>query len=300
MSHKPHIAVCVCTYKRPALLARALEALGCQETDDRFAYSIVVVDNDRQRSAEPIVSEFADRSAIASKYCVEPRQNIALARNMAVANADGTFVAFIDDDEFPIPRWLTTLFDACIRFDADGVLGPVKPHFDQQPPRWLVAGRFYDRPTYPTGLVIDGKKGRTGNVLLRRHLFDEDPQPFRPQFLSGEDQDFFARMIGKGHLFVWCNEALAYEVVPPMRWKRRFILKRALLSGATAPLERTFGARHVVKSLIAVPLYLALLPLALLLGQGTFMTFMTKLCDHAGKLLAIAGIEPIDAPYVTE
>ena len=38
------------------------------------------------------------------KYCVEPRQNIALARNKALQNAEGDLIAFIDDDEFPDGR----------------------------------------------------------------------------------------------------------------------------------------------------------------------------------------------------
>ena len=58
-------------------------------------------------------------------------------------------------------------------------------------------------------------------------------QPFNPEFRQGEDQDFFRRMIDHGHVFIWCNEAVAYEVVPPIRWKRTFMLKRALLRGAS-------------------------------------------------------------------
>ena len=37
--------------------------------------------------------------------------------------------------------------------------------------------------------------------------------------------------IEQGHYFVWCNEAPVYETVPPERWKKSVILKRALLRG---------------------------------------------------------------------
>src|SRR5258708_7195565 len=179
---QPHISVCICTYKRPDFLKRLLEELGGQDTDGLFTYSIVIADNDHLRSAEFAVTEFAASSRIPVKYCVEPRQNIALARNKAVLNATGDFVAFIDDDEFPTKRWLLTLFKACLEYDVDGLLGPVKPHFDEEPPKWVVKGKFYDRPTYPTGLVIDRRKGRTGNVLLKKHIFTADAPPFRPEF----------------------------------------------------------------------------------------------------------------------
>jgi len=295
-----HISVCLCTYKRAHFLKRLLRELGSQDASGLFTYSIVVADNDHLRSAETVVLDFAATSTIPVRYCVEPRQNIALARNKAIENADGDFIAFIDDDEFPTNRWLLVLFKACRDYDVDGVLGPVKPHFDEEPPKWVVKGKFYERPSYPTGFVINWRKGRTGNVLLKKSLFISDAQPFRPQFLTGEDQDFFRRMIEKGHVFVWCNEAVAYEVVPRIRWKRTFMLRRALLRGATSVVHPTFGKRDIAISVVAVPAYAGALPIALVLGHRWFMICLVKLFDHLGKLLALMGINPIAEPYVTD
>jgi succinoglycan biosynthesis protein ExoM len=300
ISSAPHVSVCICTYQRLSLLRRLLDALRNQDTQGAFTYSVVVVDNDKLRSAEGVVSGFADASGIAIKYCVEPRQNIALARNMAIETVQGDYVAFIDDDEFPTNRWLLTLFEARERFGVDGALGPVKPHFDSAPPRWVVEGRFYDRPSYPTGYVIDGSKGRTGNVLLKKQIFEALDPPFRPEFLTGEDQDFFRRMIEKGHTFIWCHEAVAYEVVPPVRWSRGFMLRRALLRGATSLRHPSCGAVDIAKSMVAVPVYAALLPVSLILGQGRFMLCLVKMFDHLGKLLALVGCHPIKEAYVTE
>ena len=295
-----HITVCICTYKRPILLRRLLEELNKQETGGLFTFSIVVVDNDHAESAKRVVEGFMATSPIQATYCVEPRQNIALARNKAIENTKGDFVAFIDDDEFPMDSWLLTLLKACEEYHVAGVLGPVTPHFDQEPPRWVVKGKFYERETYPTGFVIDWRKGRTGNVLLRKQVFAGLDQPFRPEFRNGEDQEFFYRVIEKGHVFIWCNEAVAYEVVPPIRWKRTFMLRRALLRGAMEPKAPTFGLRSVAKSLLAIPLYTLALPFALMAGQDKFMGLLVRLCDHLGKLLAVVGINPIKEQYVTE
>ncbi len=295
-----HISVCICTYKRPQLLNRLLAELGRQETAGRFTYSIVVVDNDHLQSAKAVVSDFAAASSIPTSYCVEPRQNIALARNKAIENADGDFVAFVDDDEFPTKRWLLTLFKGCHEYDVDGVLGPVKPHFDQEPPKWVVKCGLYERPTYPTGFVIDWTKGRTGNVLLKRRIFEGSAQPFRPEFRTGEDQDFFRRMIEKGYVFIWCNEAVAYEVVPTIRWKRTFMLRKALFRGAACLVHPTFGALDIAKSVTAVAVYTVALPFALVLGHHRFMTVLVKLFDHLGRLFALLGIKPIREPYVTD
>jgi len=114
MSNDPyHISVCVCTYKRPLFLQRLLDELREQETNGLFTYSIVVADNDHLQSAKAVVEGFEAASNIPIIYCVEPRQNIALARNKTIENAEGDFVALIDDDEFGaenkriMGEWLT-------------------------------------------------------------------------------------------------------------------------------------------------------------------------------------------------
>jgi succinoglycan biosynthesis protein ExoM len=297
--HSKHITVCVCTYKREDFLKRLLDELRDQDTAGLFTYSIVVADNDAQQSAKKAVADFAATSRTAITYCVEPQQNIPMARNRAIENASGDFVAFIDDDEFPSKKWLLTMFEVCMGHRVDGVIGPVRRYFDETPPEWIVKGGFYQRPTYPTGLVIDWKKGRTNNVLLNRRVFSPGVQPFRPEFRSGEDQDFFRRMIEKGFVFIWCNEAVVYEVVPPVRWKRSVILRRALLRGTISPIHSTFGLLDVLKSFIAVPVYALVLPVVFACGHHRFMLVAEKLCEHVGKLLALLGINPVKEPYVT-
>ena len=93
------ITVCVCTYQRPAYLARLLEALSRQRGTSRFMFSVVVVDNDADRSSETVVQDLAIRAHFPLTYDCEPERNISLARNRAIRNATGNLIAFIDDDE---------------------------------------------------------------------------------------------------------------------------------------------------------------------------------------------------------
>jgi succinoglycan biosynthesis protein ExoM len=300
LTSRPHIAVCICTYKRPDLLKRLLTELSKQDTQALFTFSIVVADNDAQESARPVVSEFALNATVPIQYCVQPKQNISLTRNKAIESAEGDFIAFIDDDEFPVNDWLLQLYRACLKYNVDGALGPVKPHFDVQPPAWVVKGGFHDRATYPTGFIIDWPKGRTGNLLFKKSVLEGVDEPFRSDFITGEDQDFFRRMIERGHKFVWCDEALAYETVPPIRWSRRFMLKRALLRGKVSLRHPTTKTRDTLKSFLAVPLYLAALPVLFLAGQHLFMQYLIKSFDHLGRILAFIGIDPVGEKYVTE
>ena len=297
---RPHISVCICTYRRNRLLQNLLQKLEPQETHGLFTYSLVVVDNDAARSAEEIVEKFRQESALDVTYAVEPQQNIALARNMAVKHAKGDFIAFIDDDEFPIRDWLLQLFRASERCAADGALGPVLPEFDGIPPAWIKRGGFCDRPSHPTGMTIDWTQGRTGNLLFLREILDGVEPVFRAEFGGGgEDRDFFRRMISTGRKFVWCEEAPVYEWIPPVRWKRSVMIRRALLRGKMS-LHHDQSVRGAFKSFFAVVGYGLALPVSWILGHHWFMKFLIKGCEHAGKLLALIGINPIRQKYILD
>lgn len=287
-----HISVCICTYRRPELLRALLEALEHQATGDAFTFSVVVSDNDLALSGRSVVEAFAARSPIHIVYCTEPRRNIALARNRAVEHAWGKFVAWIDDDEFPAPDWLRILVAAAERYDVAGVLGPVRPHFDEPPPRWLVDGRFCERAEYPTGTLMHWSRSFAGNSLLRLDLLRQHGSPFCAEFgLGGEDVDFFRRMTSQGHGFVWCNEAVVHELVPPSRWTRSYRLKRAMMLGRSS--LKLGGGLALVKSFLAVPVYLLVLPVTIVFGQHVFMKYGMKLSGHLGRLLAWCGLNPI-------
>jgi len=250
-----------------------------------------VADNDPAQSAQQLVAELASTSAVPLKYCSESQPNIALARNKAVQYAEGDFIAFIDDDEFPTEDWLWNLFKTCMALGVDGILGPVKPSFESEPPKWVKRGKFFDRPTFETGYKVNWDEARTGNVLFKREILNSVDIPFRSEFATaGEDVDFFRRMIEKGHTFIWCNEAVAYEVVPASRCTRSYLLKRALLRGSNFNKHPTDRFKNAAKSVIAVPCYTVALPFLALFGEHLFMKYLIKLLDHGSRLLAYVGL----------
>lgn len=293
------ICVCVCTYKRPEFLKRLLWEVNRQATSGLFSVSIAVVDNDAERSGEAVVAELRPSLLVPVSYDVEPQRSIARARNRVVAMTDADYLAFIDDDEFPAANWLLLLFTTCREYQTDGVLGPVLRHFEQKPPEWLEKSRFFIRPIYPTGRKVAWHDSRTSNVLVRRETVLGDEAPFRPQFRAGEDQDFFRRKTEQGFRFVWSDEAVVYETIPPNRWTRVYQVRRALLQGACEALQPSCDLKSVLKSMIAIPIYAVSMLVALPFGQHHFMTLLEKCSYHAGKLLRFFGINPIREEYVS-
>jgi hypothetical protein len=187
----------------------------------------------------------------------------------------------------------------CDSSGASGALGPVRPFFEQTPPRWLVRGGFCERKEHATGYELDWRQTRTGNVLFRSEIINGLAEPFRTEFgTGGEDQDFFRRMILAGGKFLWCNEAPVYELVPPQRWRRSYMLRRALQRGQNEKELLSVGS--IGKSLVAVPCYSILAPVLLLTRHDIFMNCLIRLFDHLGKLLAAMGFKPVGERYVSQ
>lgn len=285
------ISVCISTYQRPDLLTKLLGGLAQCETGGHFSYSVVVADNDAAESARSVVAGLVPTYPVPLTYCTEPRRSIAHVRNMTIAQSTGALIAFIDDDEFPEKEWLIRLHTALEDHDCAGVLGPVRPYYPAGAPDWVRKGGFFERPEHETGHVMPWPECRTGNVLFRRAIIAGVDPVFSPEFgTGGSDVDFFRRMMGSGYRFIWCNEAVVHEVVPSNRWKRRVLIKRALLRGRNSFRQAGGKWQGMAKAAIAIPLYSLALPFLQICGHHLFMRYLIKLCDHVGRLFAAFGV----------
>jgi glycosyltransferase involved in cell wall biosynthesis len=256
-----------------------------------FTYSLLVVDNDRDMSGQSVVEDCRQESGVRIAYHVEPERNIALARNKAVTNACGEFIAFIDDDEYPDEDWLSELHKTACEVSADAVLGPVISDFATAPPGWVVNCGLLERPTHRTGTIMAWCDTRTGNVLIRRSVFAHNRNLFRAEFRHSEDLDLFKRLTEQGYMIVWCNEARVFEVQGTQRFKVGYFIKRALLRGNVSLRLQANKPMAVGKSAIAVLLYTSLLPVLAIVNQGRFVLYLIKNCDHVGRLLAACKVD---------
>ena len=89
MGQKPHICVCICTYKRPKSAETIVVKLETRKRRASLTDSIVIVDNDRSGICTSKPRNPCRQSKISINYYVEPEQNIALARNKASREYQG-------------------------------------------------------------------------------------------------------------------------------------------------------------------------------------------------------------------
>lgn len=224
-------SVCVATFKRPELLRKLIQSLFDQKEIEDILLEIIIVDNDVDKSAKEIVSEFIDTPSINISYFSQPVQNISLTRNMAVDMSSGHYIAIIDDDETADQYWIRNLIYTLIKYNADAVFGYVIPVFDQDLPLWKKQREIYFLPLGKTGdppLFC-----YTTNCLIKADKVNKHNLRFDPKYglTGGEDSVFFDLLSKHGAIYVVCREAISYEIVPRYRTELKFICKRYFQKG---------------------------------------------------------------------
>lgn len=232
---RPRIAICVPSYRRPRGLFALLGALDGLAFDGAPPeIQVVVVDNDASGSARTVCENAESWLRHPLHYVLEKRKGIPVARNAAVAAAlDSDWIAFVDDDETPEPRWLEELLRVQREHAADVVAGPVSPRFAKTPPQWILEGGYFGSAPMPEGRRLTG--AYTNNLLVRTAclaalptLFDERMTPM------GEDTELLGRLWEAGARIVWAPTALVHELVPAERARLPWILLRSFRSGVAA------------------------------------------------------------------
>jgi glycosyl transferase family 2 len=238
-------SIVIPSYRRPEELARAVASVLAQR-GVATPREILVVDNDPEGSAAAVTAALAARSEMSIRYVPEPRPGISHARNTGVAEANGRYLAFLDDDEEAAPDWLAHLLATLERFGADAVVGPVYPRF----PAEAGEADAYRRRVYTRDARV-----ATGTPLLRwnigNSLFDKarcfvEAEPFLPRLgrTGGEDTVFLRQLTRRGRTMVWCAEAMVWETVPADRLAPDYLLRRAFRGAQTATFVCTSVTPH--------------------------------------------------------
>ncbi len=302
MPFSPKLSVCICTFRRPQLLQRLLDALLQQDLAPEL-WQVVVVDNDAEASASPVLQRYQRRYGERLITLNETRSNISLARNTAINATASSWLALIDDDELPAIDWLSQLLACQQRYQADLVFAPVTPEYGPAIPNWIIRGAYFERRRLSTGSKIGHQDARTGNVLIRRAVLTQlsANQPFDPAFgrSGGEDSMLFRQLAASGATMVWCDEAAVSEEVPLQRATAKWLVSRSYRTGqlfmrtelAMQPERRRLAHATYLSVRALAQLFVAtLLALGLALFQPLRAFHWCRIAaSQAGKLSHVLG-----------
>jgi GT2 family glycosyltransferase len=184
----PRISVVVCTHNGARTIRDTCEGLARLEYPD---YEVIVVDDGSTDATAAIARQY-DVRLIRTK-----NRGLANARNTGLAAAGGEIVAYIDDDAYPDPHWLTYLAATFLSTSHAGVGGPnIAPPGDG-----AVAECVARAPGGPVHVLVSDREAEHipgCNMAFRRARL-EAIGGFDPQFrTAGDDVDVCWRLQARG------------------------------------------------------------------------------------------------------
>ena len=246
------IAVGICTCDRLDGLANCLDVIARSDRTglERDRLFVVVVDNKPDGRVRQLCAERAASLGL-SIICVEEHvPGISFARNRAVreAIANGAdFVAFIDDDDEPLPNWLSELMRTQRETRAELVFGRWMNRPEVVFPRHLKGVPYLHGPRTQGQCVYGLPRGiGTFNVLIARTLVERlapDGVLFLPELArcGGSDRELFIRASNLGVPHALAPGSYVMRSWGPERLSTGGIVKRSFRLGhSKAMLERRF------------------------------------------------------------
>src|SRR5438128_2631431 len=184
----PRISVVVCSCNGGRTIRDACEGL---RRLDYPNYEVIVVDDGSND----------DTAAIAGQYDVRlirtPNRGLSSARNTGLAAATGEIVAYLDDDAYPDPHWLTYLAAAFLSTSHVGVGGPnIAPAGDGP-----IAECVARAPGGPVHVLVTDREAEhiPGCNMAFRTAYLEAVGGFDPRFrTAGDDVDVCWRLQDRG------------------------------------------------------------------------------------------------------
>jgi glycosyltransferase involved in cell wall biosynthesis len=261
------ITITICTHNRVDMLRDTLTSLFAMHFDETWSFDVLVIDNRSSDGTKELVRRFSEEHPDLVKYHYEERIGLVFARNTAVQLASGEIVAFVDDDIFFDPCWLTAV--RCL-FEhhptADCMAGRIVPQFEGGRPPWLRSD--------PGWLNIEGMYGAThfgdtdrlltypehpvgANMAFRKAVFEKvglfDPALGRTgaNLLSKEESEFFERIARAGLKTAYSSKASVIHRIPSERTSKRWILRRFYWQGISQIVFESLTSTQTRASLLS-------------------------------------------------
>jgi len=196
-----HVSVAITTYNQARFIGATIESVLAQTCPPD---EIVVVDDGSQDGTAEVVGQFGDRVRLVRQR----NGGVTRARNRAVRECRGDFVALLDGDDL----WLPTKLERClaalrltpeaevIAHDIETVSEDARQVLERGPMTARVAGLTAgDPPLFRDcwqDLVADNPIWTTSQVMMRRDTFLAAGMS-NPRFGNGSDYDLYLRLAGR-------------------------------------------------------------------------------------------------------
>lgn len=284
------------------LLDRALTSMVAQTACDRM--EVIVIDNDSTDGTQELLRNWQARNQIQLTYDLEPKHgHYAEARNRGISHAQGSIVAFIDDDAYAAPDWAAQILQIFAEQpDIDCLGGPVEPDWEKPSiPKWankellfsMGVGDFGSNSTFLT----KGKNPIGANMAFRAELLKElggfDPRLGRVgnDSLYYDEVELIERLRDHGKRIYYDPNVIVKHYVPTSRTTKEYVLKRRRADGrSVAVWESLRGGRVLLFRNLPLRILLAVVRdipgylLSAMIRSDRHFTYKCRLAKTAGYI----------------
>ncbi len=194
----PKVSVVIPAYNCEKFISTAIESVLSQTYGD---YEVIVVNDGSTDKTDEVLSRYASKI----KKIYQPNKGPAEARNTGIANSEGEYVAFLDQDDAWLPDKLRMQVEVMEKNDKLGLVYTdtyVLKDKEFNNANSLCRRSFQIRKPH-RGAVLEylflGNFIATSSVMVRKECFSEIGM-FDPSVVPSEDYDR------------WLRIAVAYEI----------------------------------------------------------------------------------------
>lgn len=243
--------VALCTHNQAARLARTLDDL-TRLKPPVAPWELLIIDNGCRDGTSELLAHRAWPAGWSVRVVREEKLGLSNARNRAIAEAQGAYMIFMDDDETADPDWLCAFERLIHAHDPDAFGGRIRVLFEDARPAWLTDELLgflgeLNRAEHVTPLTDPYTSFYGGNFGFRKSVceavggFDAMLGRKGRDNTGGEEVDFYRRLLDGGFSVWWTPEAVIHHRIQAAKLARSYFLDLHYRMGRMEAI-RTRGA----------------------------------------------------------
>lgn len=227
--------VALCTHNHADRLIKTLASLKGLRLPEASCELLVVNNGSTDNSARILEQTGWRPDGFSVRVVYEPRLGLSNARNRAIAEAQGEYLIFLDDDETPHTDWLVEYERTIRNYRPDALGGRIEVLFEGTRPAWLqdeLMG-FIGQLSHglePCQLTLPNTPIFGGNFGFRREVFssiggfDADLGRRGSDNSGGEDTEIYRRLVDAGKCVRWAPAAVIFHRIESPKLHKRYFL----------------------------------------------------------------------------
>lgn len=166
------ITIAICTYNRTKFLELCINSIANQNhfSDD---IEVLIIDNNSTEDISSVVNKY--QSLIPNlRVVIERKAGLSNARNRAIIESEGEWIAYIDDDTLLFQNYIEIALKVLKESDFDAFGGNIYSKYLNKKPKWIKEDfegytKYFDKieRIYNSSIVFGG------NMIINKSLLNE-------------------------------------------------------------------------------------------------------------------------------